>query len=101
MTEEDEELLREYTRFRRDETGLAVDVAVITWNVQRPERSWVEALRLQVSSSATEQAQALQELLSRPEFFIVCEECSRRLLKGHTSSGVCHRCLERNHGVVF
>lgn len=98
----DDDILRDYTRVRAQGDMQIIEVGVIDWPYSHtPDLTWVEADRLPKAATADELERARRGLLQRRRLFVVCKECRERHAKGHTDDGVCHGCMERNHGVVF
>lgn len=99
----DDQLVEEYTRVRTSADAHLVEVAVVEWQgAHSPLLSWMETARLPLSASNEDLVRARRRLLARRRFFVVCNDCSTRYPKGHTTGrGICHDCASSKHGIVF
>jgi hypothetical protein len=99
IMQDDHDLLTHSTRARIKGGVMVVEVAVITWDAQRPRTHWVEVLHLIETASAAVVEAARRAVLLDPAFFVVCRACARRRPLGHTAGGTCHSCQGEEHGI--
>ncbi len=105
MRMDDQALSRSFLRVRRLQYGCVILVCSISWRGQIPVSSWIVAARFCLMPSAKQIGQHMQSVLNQPRWFVRCTDCGERNPCGWITGGefgdVCHRCAERNHGVVF
>jgi len=100
MSEND--ILQRFMRVRLESDSQVVEVAAVFWHGSHtPEIEWIEAARMPLDAGLDEIDRVKKSLLANQSFFVPCNECRELVLKGRANNGVCHRCMERNHGVVF
>ena len=101
---DDHELIAEFIRTAPSETEVRIEVKVIGWkSPYEPISSWVTAARVSGTPSPERLHKAVQGVMEDECYFQVCKDCGERKPVGWTCTdmSVCHRCAERNHGIVF
>lgn len=103
MTDNNHELIAEYTRFRDDINSIVIEVASINWALpNEPKVTWSAVSKVPLGSSPEVIQIARQKALERRKYFATCSECGERMAKGHMlDAHICQACATKNHGVVF
>ncbi len=102
MAANDAETLDAYTRIVTESDGIAVEVAVITWDGQIPQMNWRRVFTLPSDTPRVEVHKARRRLLAMRKYFALCAECRLRQVKGQMEdSRICQDCATANHGTVY
>ena len=83
--------------------GTVVEVCVISWpHPHEPKSTWSVAAELPPGALQEEVDQAVAKVLRDRKYFAVCRECGGRKPVGWMhGGGICQRCAEEKHGVVY
>lgn len=100
---EREELVQRFIRVEKTESGLSVQVEVISWpHPGEPAGEWVEVESLPLVTSEAELRKCYTRILRRRRFFKRCDMCGKLQPDGWMcDADTCQSCAERHLGVVF
>ncbi len=99
----DRELLQEFLKVDRTESGIRILVRRIRWNgPAEPVSTWVVGQDLHPAATKAETEAAARGILEDDHYFRVCRECGERNPLGWMhDEAICQGCASDNHGVVY
>ena len=99
------ELINKFTRVKKSDVKIFIQVKSITWNVQTPEIHWHTILCLDLGTPKSTIDKEREHLLYNNKYFSVCEECGSRNPNGWmhgmmNGKYICQTCAQLR-GVIY